>query len=102
MGQYEGCQKIYHTSDTKFQPNELSNYYNKADIIIYDCETSLIKSEIHSHYDDLITLNSEIKAKMLLWHYQDNVVDKFEKWQEKAIRDGFKVFVKQGEQIIIK
>jgi ribonuclease BN (tRNA processing enzyme) len=89
--------KVYLTSDTQFTPDHLMPRYLKADIIIQDCETSPFRSEVHAHYDDLKTLPADIKAKMLLWHYQDNVVDKFDEWQEKAKKDGFKKFIIKGE-----
>ena len=85
--------KIFLTSDTQFTPDHLKESYNFADIIIEDCETSPFRSEVHAHYDDLRTLPAEIKSKMLLWHYQDNVVDNFDEWQAKAQADGFKGFI---------
>jgi len=92
---------IFHTSDTQFIPELFLKYYQKADMIIQDCETSTLKSSVHAHYDDIKTLDPSIKAKMFLWHYQDNVVDQFEKWQKKAHKDGFRSFLKKGEKIIV-
>jgi ribonuclease BN (tRNA processing enzyme) len=90
---------IYHTSDTQFDLEHLSQYYEKADLIIHDCETGPFKTDIHSHYDDLKTLAPEIKIKIYLWHYQDNVFQDFDTWQQKALNDGFKGFLKRGEKI---
>lgn len=90
-------EKIFLTSDTQFTPDHLRASYNLADLIIEDCETSPFRSEVHAHYDDLKTLPAEIKAKMILWHYQDNVVEKFDEWQAKAKADGFRSFITKGE-----
>lgn len=89
--------KVYLTSDTQFTPEHLKEPYHKADIIINDCETSPFRSQVHAHYDDLITLDKNIKTKMYLWHYQDNVVEGFAEWQQKALNDGFKGFLQKGE-----
>lgn len=88
--------KIYHTSDTQLNLEYLDQYYRQADAIIQDCETSPFKTGVHSHYEELITLDPEIKAKMYLWHYQDNIVEDFDNCQEEAHREGFAGFLKQG------
>jgi len=61
---------IFFTSDTQFCPNQIKDFYNKADLIFQDCETAPYKSGVHAHYDDLSTLEPEIKKKMFLYHYQ--------------------------------
>ena len=33
---------------------------------------------------------------MWLYHYQDNVIDEWDVWNEKVIADGFRGFVKTG------
>jgi len=93
---------IYFTSDTQFTPDSQIKYYKKADIVIQDCETLKFKTGIHAHYDELKTLDDNIKSKLYLWHYQDNVVDKFNQWQNKAINDGFRGFIKRGKKLIIE
>lgn len=90
---------IYLTSDTQLKLENLLEAYQRADIIIQDCETSLFQTGVHSHYDELRTLAPEIKAKMRLWHYQDNVLDDLPTWQQKAHADGFAGFLQPGEQI---
>jgi len=90
---------IYHTSDTQLVAQYLDDEYRKADIIIQDCETAEFVTGVHAHYSELVSLDPEIKSKMYLWHYQDNVVVEFEKWQEKAHDDGFAGFLRQGQQM---
>lgn len=70
-------------------------YYNESDVIIHDCET-MYKSGVHAHYDNLKTLDEDIKRKMKLVHYQDNVLDEWNMWESKAKSDGFFGFVKPG------
>jgi ribonuclease BN (tRNA processing enzyme) len=65
---------IYMTSDTQFNPNQIRDFYNKADVIIQDCETAPYKSGVHAHITELQTLAPEIKAKMCLTHYQPNLI----------------------------
>lgn len=89
-------QRIYITTDIQFLPiNSLKAYYTESDIIIHDCET-MYKSGVHAHYDDLKTLPVEIKSKLRLTHYQDNVLENWDEWSQKAHDDGFFGFVKPG------
>jgi len=97
--------KIYYTGDTQFCPNQLLDFYKQADLIIHDCETAPYKSGVHANYLDLITLPEDVKRKMVLVHYQDNIVDPktAEGWKSSAKGAGFSCwdgenygFVKQG------
>ena len=88
--------RIYITTDVQFAPEtSMMAYYKEADVIVHDCET-MYKSGVHAHYDSLKTLKPEIKNKMRLLHYQDNVLDNWDEWSKKAIDDGFYGFLKQG------
>jgi ribonuclease BN (tRNA processing enzyme) len=92
----EDGNRIYLTTDVQFAPEtSLKAYYKESNFIIHDCET-MYKSDVHSHYDDLKTLPKETKEKMLLIHYQDNVIDDFDNWNDKAKSDGFIGFAVQG------
>jgi len=66
--------KIYYTGDTQFNPNQILDFYQEADIIIQDCETSPFKSGVHANFDDLKTLDDSIIKKMMLQHYMDNIM----------------------------
>ena len=95
-----GGKRIYLTTDVQFAPEtSMKAYYQEADIIIHDCETGPYQSGVHSHYDQLRTLPMDIKKKMRLIHYQDNVVDDWIGWAEKAREDNFMGFVRKGEII---
>jgi len=63
---------VFFTTDTQFCPNQISDFYARADIIFHDCETSPFKSGVHAHYSELATLSREAKEKMVLYHYQPN------------------------------
>lgn len=64
--------KVYWTSDMQFNPNQIMDFYKKADTIIQDCETLPFKSGVHAHFDDIATLPLDIREKMLLVHYHRN------------------------------
>ncbi|MGY6214578.1 MBL fold metallo-hydrolase [Methylolobus aquaticus] len=82
--------RVMLTTDTQFCPTQLRDFYNSADVIFQDCETSNWKSGIHAHYDDLCTLPDAIRAKMWLYHYSDGKLP-------DAVAAGFAGFVRQGQ-----
>jgi len=86
------------TGDCQFGSNQktLMPYYREAGFIIHDCETYPGKSGAHAHYDELSTLPPEIKGKMILTHFQDNVMDDPSGWSRKAKQDGFLGFAFPG------
>jgi len=74
--------------------------YKDVNFIIQDTETSPYKSGVHAHYDDLCTLPADIKAKMALVHFQDNVMGidgvVLSVWDDKAKADGFYGMIDRG------
>lgn len=85
---------IFYTADTQFNPNQILDFYKQADLIIQDCETTPFKSGVHANWSDLCTLSEDIKAKMILVHYQDNVIASAAagistEWGDKAKEAGF-------------
>jgi ribonuclease BN (tRNA processing enzyme) len=82
--------KIWISNDTQFTPDELKEYYETADIIFHDCETTETKTHVHAHYSELVTLSPNIKKKMLLYDYNPGPLP-------DAAQDGFKGFVKKGQ-----
>jgi ribonuclease BN (tRNA processing enzyme) len=91
--------KVFLTGDTQFVHDTLQDAYNQSNIVIQDCETSEFKSSVHAHYLDNKTLSPQIKAKTYLWHYQDNVVQNFDKWQKRSLEDGFCGFIRKGARL---
>ena len=81
---------VLYTSDTQFTPRRLAPYFERAELILHDCETGTFQTPVHAHYDQLCTLPAAIKAKTWLYHYQDdNTLD--------ARDDGFAGFVRKGQ-----
>jgi len=96
---------VFWTADCQFCPHQILDFYKQADLIIQDCETTPFKSGVHANYLDLATLSDEVKQKMMLIHYQDNVIDDechiTEEWLTKASQNGFKGFTVRGKDIVI-
>ncbi len=92
--------KIYFTGDTQFNPNQIMDFYKEADYIIQDCETYPFKSGVHAHYDELCTLDVDIKKKMSLTHVNDNILNGdgivYSKYVDIAKKDGFKEILQKG------
>jgi ribonuclease BN (tRNA processing enzyme) len=90
--------RLFYTSDTQFCPHQIQCFYNMADKIIHDCETTKgFKSKVHAHWDDLCTLDAKTKRKMHLVHYQpDNSLGAVGR-MDKAVKAGFAGFVEKGD-----
>ncbi|WP_013320337.1 MBL fold metallo-hydrolase [Gloeothece verrucosa] len=82
--------RIFITSDTQFCLDILKPYYQEADLIFQDCETSKFPTPVHAHYEELVTLPKDIKQKMWLYGYQPGQLP-------AAETDGFCGFVKRGQ-----
>lgn len=83
-------QTIFLTTDTQLAPNQIKTFYQQADIIFHDCETTATKSGVHAHYTELSTLEPQYKAKMWLYHYSPGELP-------DAQQAGFKGFVQKGQ-----
>lgn len=81
---------VFITTDTQFAPHQIMDFYQQADIIFHDCETSDRFSGVHAHYSELITLDESIKNKMWLYHYNPGPLP-------DAKKDGFRGFVQKGQ-----
>lgn len=81
---------VFFTTDTQFNPDKYQSYYEKADIIFHDCETTAHASGVHSRYGELKTLAPAIRKKMWLYHYDNSTLP-------DAKKDGFLGFVKKGQ-----
>jgi ribonuclease BN (tRNA processing enzyme) len=82
---------VFFTSDTQFAPHQLVHFYDKADVIFHDCETSPFKSGVHAHYSELRELDPKTKRKMWLYHYQPGKT-------QDAVADGFSGFAVKGQK----
>lgn len=86
--------KIFISTDTQLS-NNLYEIYDQADVIFQDCELSNYASGVHAHYNQLVKLDSEIKAKMWLYGYQSQTLP-------DAKGQGFCGFVKRGQIFDLK
>ncbi len=94
-------ERIYMTTDAQYSPEaSMRAFYNEADVIFQDCETTPFKSGVHANYMDLINLSDDIKSKMWLYHYQDNVIDDWDEWNNRAKNDGFRGFIPTAARFI--
>lgn len=82
--------RIFITTDTQFMPNQLVDFYRDSDIIFQDCETSPARSKVHAHFEELITLDESIRAKMWLYHHNVGALP-------NATEHGFRGFVQRGQ-----
>ena len=82
--------KVFFSGDTRLTPETLMPYYKKADLIFHECETKEQRTPVHSHYDDLKTLDEGTKKKMWLYHYNDGPLP-------DAQTDGFAGFIKKHQ-----
>jgi ribonuclease BN (tRNA processing enzyme) len=82
------------STDTQFQPDLIERIADKASLIFHDCETSAVKSTVHAHYEQLLTLPASVKNKMWLYHYQRD--SKYNPHQ-----DGFLGFVLKGQEFTL-
>lgn len=86
------AKRVLLTTDTQYAPNQLKDFYDMADIIVHDCETTPLRSGVHAHYDKLMFLDEAVKGKMWLTHYQPDP-------PQKPEEDGFLGFAKKGQVI---
>lgn len=75
------------TTDCLFQPEALMPAYRRARLIFQDCDTGSKPGGAHAHYDQLVSLPPDIRAKMWLYHYADGPLP-------DAVADGFLGFVR--------
>ena len=68
-------EKIFISSDTKYDPDLIFEYDKKykIEIIFHDCQ--LFPGGIHANLEELKNLPKNIKSKMILMHYGDNIDD---------------------------
>lgn len=104
-GKTLGGKTVFITTDSQFSPHQIKDFYNRADVVFQDSETSPFKSGVHAHYDELKTLSAETKAKMWLCHYQPNPPQMKEpvasEGQAPWKLDGFAGFVTKGQEFDI-
>jgi len=86
--------RVFITTDTQFNPDMYMQYYNQADIIFHDCETTPHKGCVHAHFTELATLDPVIKAKMWLYHYSNTT-------HFDALANGFRGYARKGQEFLL-
>lgn len=86
------------SGDTQYAPSCLAASYDKADLILHDCDSYQYPNgnsihSVHAHYNDLIKLPGLYKAKMWLYHYSTKI--------DTVRADGFIGFVDKGQEFSI-
>ena len=84
--------KILYTSDTRFDLDLLESFDRKFkfETIFHDCQ--LFTAGIHASIDELSTLPTRMKKKIVLMHYGDN----WKNFRAQAKEAGFHSWAKQG------
>ena len=60
---------VYYTSDTMFRDN-IGELFPDAQIIFHDCSFSpKYPGTVHTHYEELLTLDDATRARIVLMHY---------------------------------
>jgi len=79
------------TSDTRFDLDLIDNYCSLFDleIIFHDCQ--FFSGGVHAGLEELNTLPTEIKKKIILTHYGDN----WEDFEQTVSNYGFHSLAKQ-------
>jgi ribonuclease BN (tRNA processing enzyme) len=82
--------RVFFTGDTQYCPNQITVFYEEADIIFHDCELATFPGSVHAQFHELSKLPKEFRQKMWLYHYSGNPP---EDWQDLE----FKGFVQRGQ-----
>jgi phosphoribosyl 1,2-cyclic phosphodiesterase len=82
--------RVFLTTDTQVAPAQMDDFRAMADYIFQDCETARFASTVHAHYDDLRELETDVKARMWLYGYQDGT-------RPDCTKDGFLGWVEKGQ-----
>ena len=90
-GTSKKARPVFISTDTKFQPETVIAMAKNVDLIFHDCETSVIRTSVHAHYQELISLPADVKKKMWLYHYQPGM-------DKDVTADGFLGLVKKGQE----
>ena len=82
---------FYVSADTVFERETIIDIAENTDIVFHDCEVGY-KTGVHAHYDELLTLPDDVRAKMWLYHYNP-----VEAAKRDPTADGFLGFVARGQ-----
>ena len=85
--------RVWVSGDTMFDRNYPTSFSEISEVMFHDCQ--MFQGGVHSSYRQLMTLPEEVRAKMYLYHYNDNW-DSPKTWVEASdnftgdpLQDGF-------------
>ena len=85
--------RVWISGDTMFDRDYPLCFSETSEVMFHDCQ--MFQGGVHASYHELMTLPDEVRAKMYLYHYNDNW-DKPEIWVKDSdnftgdpIKDGF-------------
>ncbi|MFQ5671797.1 MAG: MBL fold metallo-hydrolase [Nitrospinales bacterium] len=91
--------RVWISGDTMFDAEYPTRFAQDAEVMFHD--TQMFVGGVHASYSELTTLPPEIRAKMYLYHYDDNW-DHPEKWVKDSdpftgnpVKDGFLGWARQ-------
>ncbi len=82
--------RVFFSGDTKFDPELIAMYADRAEVMFHDA--SRTPNQVHAWIDDLRTVDADVRSKMYLVHYQDDVTD--------VDAEGFAGLARQGVRYI--
>jgi hypothetical protein len=87
------------SGDTMFDREYPIRFAKEAELMFHDCQ--MFSGGVHASYHELMSLPEDVRAKILLYHVNDNW-DKPETWVKKTdafsgdpVKDGFKGWAQQ-------
>ncbi|MBF0455118.1 MAG: MBL fold metallo-hydrolase [Magnetococcales bacterium] len=88
---------LFFSSDAVFNTdllNLITTLEPQVDLFFQDTETLPFRTNVHAHYEDLVTLPDAIKKKMWLYHYSPDP-------PVRPDQDGFLGLIKKGQTFLI-
>jgi ribonuclease BN (tRNA processing enzyme) len=82
--------KFLYTGDSRFNREFIESMAGSVRVIFHECQS--LMSDVHTSIDELITLPEDIKRKIVLMHYDDDLP-----YCERKIKQ-FKGIAQQGEE----
>ena len=85
--------RVWISGDTMFDRGYPTRFSEIAEVMFHDCQ--MFQGGVHASYRELMTLPEEVRAKMYLYHYNDNWdeprtwVQDSDNFTGEPIKDGF-------------
>jgi ribonuclease BN (tRNA processing enzyme) len=77
-------EEVFYSADTVLMPDLLASVNKTCHTIFHDCQLFSYPGQVHASLDELIGLPKEIREKMILMHYGDEVGEEHYKKAQDA------------------